>query len=107
MVLFTVIVLKATNLTSGVNTNTTTLLMIVILFVWILMLKLPGVLIKLLKENGLVNVDNTTRDILVKTIFVTEIVLMSNTVYHTTLLTNLTILYTVIKNVFVILDILG
>jgi hypothetical protein len=107
MVLLTVIVMKATKITSGVCTNTTTLLMNVIFFVLILMLKLSGVLNLMLKENGLVNVDNTTRDILVKTMFVIEIVLMLNMVYHTTLLTNTTILYIVIKNVFVSLDMIG
>lgn len=107
MVLFTVSVMKATNLAYGDYTNTTLLLMIVTLFVLILMLKLSGVLIMMSMENGLVNVDNSTRDILVKTISVIEIVLMSNSVYHTTVLLTNSILHIVMQNVFVILDMNG
>jgi len=84
MVLFTVIVILATKLTTGENSYTTMLLMNVILFVLMLMLNLFGVLNIMLKENGFVNVDNTMLDILVKTTLVTEIVLMSNSDYHGT-----------------------
>ena len=59
-VLFTVIVMKATNLVSGDYTNTMLINIHVILFVLILMLNKSGVLIMMSMDNGFVNVNNST-----------------------------------------------